>query len=318
MKRDYKYTVALLTVLLATLFVFYLLFKKYSYETLSHFVQSCQRLFSIIWPPNIHTIGFILLGLIATLSLIFVLKIIFSYASFHLKLKKYQDLHTDFLPKKLKNIIAKNKILSPIALIESDLPIAMCYGFLKPSIFLSTSLVNRLPKYQLESVLLHELYHVNHKHMLLIFTNEIIKSLLFFFPVLKDLIRRITKSFENGADLFVINSQKTDKYLNEARKLFVSSDNNAGLVLIPSFSSGVNYKHNESQLSNRYLLVSLSFGVLLLLLLFMPTRVLADNHAVSEVITTCSNYQCSTHCISKLTHRIEPFSVNLNYTPVSE
>jgi len=130
MKRDYKYTGVLLAVFLATGFIFYLLFKKYSYETLSHFSDSCQRFISIIWPPNVHTIGFILLGFISSLSFIFVSVIIFSYVSFHLKLKKYHALHTNSLPRKLKRLIVKNKITNSITLL------AMLWIFKTSNIFI--------------------------------------------------------------------------------------------------------------------------------------------------------------------------------------
>ena len=318
MKRDYKYTGVLLAVFLATGFIFYLLFKKYSYETLSHFSDSCQRFISIIWPPNVHTFGFILLGFISSLSFIFVSVIIFSYVSFHLKLKKYHALHTNSLPRKLKRLIVKNKITNSITLLESDLPIALCYRFLKPRIFLSTNLVITLPKDQLEAVVLHEQNHANNKHMFLIFVNELIVSILFFFPILKDFTKRVTIFFESEADLFVMSIQKTDKYLIQARKLFGSTDNNSGFVLIPSFSSTLNYESNNDLINRKHLIGSLAFGILLFSLLFLPTNVLAGNHMDSEVITTCLNYQCSTHCTSELDHKTFLVSSNFNYTPIFE
>lgn len=316
MKREYKYTLSLLSIFLTTLATFYLLFKKYSYETLSHFIQSCQQFFSIIWPLNIHTIGFILLGFVALLSLIFVSLLILSYIKFHLKLKKYHGLQTN-VPLRVKKTISKVSNPKLVLLIESELPIALCYGFLKPKIYISTGLVNSLTDHQIEAVLLHELHHFKNKHMLFNFVNELLASLMFFFPLLKDTTKSILKFFETEADSFVVEFQKTDKYLKEAQRFFTENSNNFGLALVPSFASYVIYAPEENAINHKHLIRTVVSAFFLFALLLLPSNALADNHTLVRTVPICGNNQCSTHCISDLDGKTEIVSSPLNYTPVA-
>lgn len=315
MKREYKYTLSLLSVFLITLAIFYLLLEKYSYETLSHFIQSCQQFSSIIWPLNTHTIGFVLLGFIAVLSIFFVSLLIVSYIKFHLKLKKYHGLETN-MSLRVKNIISNIGAQGLVRLVESELPIALCFGLLKPKIYISTGLVNSLTDHQTEAILLHELFHFKNKHMLLSFVNELLASLMFFFPLLKDITISVRRLFETEADNFVVEFQKTDKHLKEAQRFFTENSHSFSPVLVQSFASYVRYTSEDNKMNPKHVIRTIVTILFLCTLLLLPSNALADNHTSFVNLSTCGNYQCSTHCVSEFNDKTETVPSVLNYTPV--
>jgi len=149
----------------------------------------------------------------------------------------------------------------------------MTVGFFHPQIIISTGLIKKLPSKQLESVVLHELYHLKNKHPLLLIISEIICSSLFFIPLLKELARSMKIIFEKEADLSVIGKQKTDLYLKLALVQVVSTPT---YFPYPKFVQRRHYKTNYFNIN-----LSFFFIFLLIALSLFPTKAHATQTAGS-------------------------------------
>lgn len=102
-------------------------------------------------------------------------------------------------------------------------PLAFSISFLKPKIFISIGLMDLLTKKELEAVLLHEFAHIKNKTSLFkisSFLTNIISPLARFTTCFDELNKE-----EKKADMFAIESQKTSRYINSAKKKFEIFEN---------------------------------------------------------------------------------------------
>lgn len=91
-----------------------------------------------------------------------------------------------------------------IRLIDHPLSIAFCIGLLKPTITISTGLVERLSPKQLKAVLLHEYYHVLRHDPLRTLIVDVIRTALFFLPVIHEWHRMVKAQMEMQADQYAV------------------------------------------------------------------------------------------------------------------
>ena len=110
----------------------------------------------------------------------------------------------------------KLKIKTPrVYSLNISKPTAFSFSNIKSAIFLSLGLTNLLSKKELESVLLHELHHIKNRSAIFKFSTMLIKfSPLSAFTTFS---KELTKE-EMEADKFAIKVQKTNRYLNSAKK----------------------------------------------------------------------------------------------------
>lgn len=112
---------------------------------------------------------------------------------------------------------ARMKLKMPkIYIIDSANPIAFSFKSLKSMIFVSAGLIDLLGKKEMEAVILHELGHIKRRASILTMSF----SLLRFFSPLSLLARfhHDSDREEFHADRFVTSVQKTNKYLNAAKR----------------------------------------------------------------------------------------------------
>jgi len=77
---------------------------------------------------------------------------------------------------------------------------AVTLGIWKPAIYISTGLLKQLSDQEIASVIAHEQYHERHKHTLNNLLVHLIRSFLFFIPVMPALANSITRKQELEAD----------------------------------------------------------------------------------------------------------------------
>lgn len=87
-----------------------------------------------------------------------------------------------------------------VVLVNDRRPFAVTIGFIKPVIYLSKGLLDRLAQDELHSVLAHEQYHLNHHHPLALLLANTFRACLFFLPVLKNVVSFATLRLEFLAD----------------------------------------------------------------------------------------------------------------------
>jgi len=109
------------------------------------------------------------------------------------------------LPSHLESLITELGLnASQVVCIESPQPTAFCFGFLRPRICLSASLVDLLSRPQLQAALLHEDYHRRHFDPLRILLVEAIGTALFFLPLVQEWRTLYKIKLELSADRYAV------------------------------------------------------------------------------------------------------------------
>lgn len=103
-------------------------------------------------------------------------------------------------PKKLKTILKKYSITTPIHIFEDTSPYAFCYGLYRPSIYLSSSLLQLMSSAELTAVLLHEEHHIQQNDTRIITILRTISLLLFPFPFFWEITHAYSTQQEIRAD----------------------------------------------------------------------------------------------------------------------
>ncbi len=94
-----------------------------------------------------------------------------------------------------------------VHLLDSEVPLCFCAGFIAPRIYLSRGLTAKLTPEQLEALLLHEKYHLKNCDPLKMLLGRLVVSALFFVPVLQDVLTRYLIEKEIAADRSAIEYQ---------------------------------------------------------------------------------------------------------------
>ncbi|PIR59410.1 MAG: hypothetical protein COU69_00220 [Candidatus Pacebacteria bacterium CG10_big_fil_rev_8_21_14_0_10_56_10] len=103
-----------------------------------------------------------------------------------------------------------------VQLFSSRRPVAVVSGLLSPKITVSTGLVSSLERSELEAVLLHERYHLEHGHVLLRWVLGVAARTVVFLPSLGDVVRYCRDWCEFRADRYASRAQGTDRFLRQA------------------------------------------------------------------------------------------------------
>lgn len=93
---------------------------------------------------------------------------------------------------------------SRVVLVQAPQPIAFCFGFLRPRICVSTSLIELLSTSQLRAALLHEDYHRRRFDPLRILLVEAVGGALFFLPVVQEWRTLYKIKLELDADRYAV------------------------------------------------------------------------------------------------------------------
>ena len=96
-----------------------------------------------------------------------------------------------------------------IVFIQSPRPVALCFGFFRPRICLSSGLLELLSQRQIKAALFHEDYHRQRFDPLRLLLAEAIAGALFFVPIVREWHVTFKIKLELDADDHAI--QKTDK-----------------------------------------------------------------------------------------------------------
>lgn len=154
-------------------------------------------------------------GIGILLASIRVVKFVVSYIRLSMQAQLIEVLYENVMWVMKKHDMSKNSI----KIIDNQELTAYTIGLINPCIVISTALVQKMSRKQLEAVILHELYHVRNRHVLWLLTSRTISALLFFIPLVGLLAQRLKIQFELSADEFVIKKQKTKIHLRHSLAL---------------------------------------------------------------------------------------------------
>src|SRR3989344_8033418 len=144
--------------------ILFVVFQKYYLLLLHHTIFYCQEMvktLAVQWPSNTGIVVFSFLSLILLEALfkffLTVIKIV------RLKKNLTENIMESTLTTSLLNKLGLN---SRVIVVHSGKPFAFCFGVRQPNIYLSTKLTEILSAQELEVVLLHEKYHLEHRDTL--------------------------------------------------------------------------------------------------------------------------------------------------------
>jgi Zn-dependent protease with chaperone function len=120
------------------------------------------------------------------------------------------------LTKKIKTLADQLKISDKIDLVSNKQISSFCYGIISPRICISLQLVRSLNSQELKAVLAHERSHLNNRDPLKILLGQVITTMFFFIPVLKDLHNFFALTKEIEADKAAIKSLGGSIHLKNA------------------------------------------------------------------------------------------------------
>ncbi len=112
-----------------------------------------------------------------------------------------------------ERLLTALKLEGKVDLIETDRPIAFCYGSIRPRICISTGVGARLNEQEIKALLLHERYHLLRRDPLKTAVSRTLASALFFLPVVRALQKEYMVAKEIEADRHVLRSQGSNRPL---------------------------------------------------------------------------------------------------------
>lgn len=284
-----KYFLSIVTISSFALYITLLLLRKYAALTFEHFVDTCARITINFFSTGAHYAGFILSFFVLATTLGLFLKTLFSYIKTKIKLNELLQKRLLALPKKLKTVLIRQKINEELIIVVRNNDVyAFTIGWFSPKIVISANTVKKLNKRQLEAVVLHELYHLKHKHPLLLVIGEILSSSLRLLPILQDLIRNLRSTAEQEADVYVINRQRTARHLNLALDLAVSENK---FEIYPNFS-----RRKDRNFRKSSIFVFFLFILFAIFLFKLPPDIHANEPLGDTNKSHCVENICNIHC----------------------
>lgn len=110
-------------------------------------------------------------------------------------------------PGRLRRAAALVRIADRVRCFADPRPGAYCAGLLRPTVWVSTGIVRRLRREELEAVLWHEARHLGRRDPLRLFVARVLASLLFAVPLIRELAERFELAAELDADRAAIAAQ---------------------------------------------------------------------------------------------------------------
>jgi beta-lactamase regulating signal transducer with metallopeptidase domain len=149
-------------------------------------------------------------------------------------------------------------------------------GYLKPAVIVPAGMLSNLPVSQIETILLHELYHLKRKDYLVNILQLLIEAILFYHPVVWIISGSVRREREHCCDDCVLN--RTDNPISYAKALIHLAEQQHFTRLAPGavgsrkkqFESRIkrilNYNSMKTNMRDKILSLTLLAGSLLLLL----------------------------------------------------
>lgn len=270
---------------------------KYNQSSPASIIQACQQAVNTVTHHihiNLQTLPQKTIQALAVIGALLALSrlIITSYSQTRFKSSDYTPRRVgDFLPQLKDNAISNTEIKHTP---DSQL-YAYTQGLIRSNIVISAGLVTSLSPKQLQAVILHEIYHANSHHPLLLTLFQIIKSFFFFIPLMDTLYHRLKLDFEIAADAYAVHQQKTNRHLRVAlaHNLSVDRSSQVGVGTHPidqRINALLHTKVKYEQSSSRGKIVSLLvIGAAIGLFMYKPPAILADS---ASRAAACTQTEC--------------------------
>lgn len=300
-KKETQYISVLLTLLLLVGVVLYNLVKKYAIVSIVSITEMCTHMleaYSLNWGEPLTIIPVIL----CSLGIIFgVIRFIASISRTKKYLSGFDSIVSEGLNKypKLQEVSTRLNLEKKISVLDTESKVAFVGGYLKSKIWISEGIMNNLSEKELETILLHEKYHLDKKHTKVFTILETIKGVFFFLPVVSDFIHYFKELMELKADKYVIDAQGESKYLISAIKKIKNSK-----PKISNLALGFSAMKSETRIKNlnqnnniEFKVKNLVYSSLIIIIgvFFAIKPVSAEQRYIFES-GNCINGECGYNC----------------------
>jgi Zn-dependent protease with chaperone function len=178
------------------------------------YCESIVKTLSWQMPPWI-VYSLIIMGV----SLLFVSLAKCAMVLFHSVLLKKKTIAYSFSNEQ-NSLLKKLAIEKQMVILDEPAPSAFCFGIFRPKIYISNSLISLLSLEELETILVHEKYHLDHYDTLIMLAIYSVRHFFPFFPLLQDLISNYRIEREIRADQAAISVRgEKDSLISVLKKL---------------------------------------------------------------------------------------------------
>lgn len=312
------------SILILLLGIFSFVFLQKLLPLASHTIYYCQSFLNSLSMPIPYYFGAIPLLLFFIFIAVAAVKLLIIYTKVQLSKKnlmKNCKSNTSFTM-----VLKKLQLTGKTYLIESDKQFAFCLGIRHPRIYVSTSLVNILTIQELEAVLRHERYHLNHKDTLTMLIASIGQSLLPFFPLISDFLHNYRIEREIRADAQAIQGLGDEKPLISVLKKLLTTPSLATATasaiadrdtLEPRIRALVKKDLRFKKFKALHIFISLCSVFIMAAITLAPVHAV-EMHHMGEDITMICPYEssCMNACKQEYSTEKVNHSKNLLYSPI--
>ncbi|MCL6096621.1 MAG: M56 family metallopeptidase [Patescibacteria group bacterium] len=282
----------------------------------THTVYYCQLLinsYSIKIPHEFNLIIFVFLSLII---FVFLTKALVTFIKIR-RMKKYL-IKNEKIVEKVLILVEKVDLKNKVSIVKDKRPFAFCLGIRNPHIYISTKTVSIMTAGQLEAILLHEKYHLDHADSLTLFIGSLPELLFPFFPLIPKLLERYKIEREIRADRLAAKGLGTKKPIIEVLKRMLENPS-VSPSFIPSIADTSTLEIRIKSLMNKTTtspkikkidflisIISLSFIVASIVTPVQATEIHAKNQ--DAVMVCLEDNRCIKQC--------EKNNMSHSYSPV--
>ncbi len=231
-------------------------------------------------------------------------------------------LQTQPLPIRYSTLIKKINLLNKVFVINDNKPFAFCFGIRNPKIYISTRLLALTTMSELEAVLHHEKYHLEHRDSLTHLLASMTHSLFPFLPILIDIIKHYQIQREVNADHAVTQAMNGNESLVSVLKKLMCCTPTPVFVLATSLAEWDTLELRiKALIEQRAVYPKVSFlriGISVISILMMYGLLIAPVNAIDlhenneDVMMVCMNdSECANWCRENATV-IPPMSSTSN------
>lgn len=150
----------------------------------------------------------------------------------------------DHWNQKLHELAEKLGIKRPVVFLQSSLAkVPMVIGHLKPVLLFPMGLLNNLPQYEVEAILLHELAHIKRNDFLVNLLQQFVEIFFFFNPAVLWISSLIKNERESCCDDMALSITQDKKIFIHALVAF--QEYNAGVKYATTFTGSKNHLLNR-------------------------------------------------------------------------
>jgi beta-lactamase regulating signal transducer with metallopeptidase domain len=267
-----------------------------------YYCREMAKTISLSFPGNLGTIVFGVL-------LVSVLYTAFRLAATVIKVYKFRQLLSRSVVKDqtLSKTLTALKLTDKVVVLRENRPFAYCFGIRTPKIYITTGLIALVNKKELEVILRHERYHLEHLDNLILLLATLLMSLFPFFPLLTDFIRIYKTDRELLADKAAIRGEDDKTSLSSVLKKLLQYEPIAIPALAPAIADTetietriktlLSIKVNYRKLGKRNLVLSMAFAGMLMTLLGTPVNAIELHDKGLDAMVVCNeNVSCESVC----------------------